>query len=83
MLLIGWHNTRKDTSTLGVYTYQGGDWTREAQMSYESLNVDNYFGDGSTKSYSFVRQLHYYQLTLLMNGGRATFCLGRTSLSPT
>lgn len=83
-LLIGWHNTRKDTSTLGVYTYQGGDWTREAQMSYESLNVDNYFGDGLNEIL-LIRQdsSNYYQLTLLGRtvDGRLSV-LGELPLSP-
>ncbi len=83
-LLIGWQNTRKGSSTLGVYTYQGGDWAREAQMSYESLDVDDYLGDGLNEVLLIRKDSSdYYQLTLLgrtVDGRLST--IGELPLSP-
>ncbi len=83
-LLIGWHNSRKGTYTLGVYAYRDGNWSREAQMAYESLDVDDYFGDGLNEIL-LIRQdsSDYYQLTLLgrtVDGRLST--LGELALSP-
>lgn len=83
-LLIGWQDTRRGISTLGVYTYADGAVRREVEMDYQSLSIDDYFGDGLNEIL-LIRQdsSDYYQLSLLGRtlDGRLS-AIGDLALSP-
>lgn len=82
-MIIGWQNTRRKTSRLGVYSLMDAQFSMEALEEYQLYTVHDFDGKGLSEIVFVTRDApEYYKLSLLRGAGKHLVAATSQQLCP-